>query len=154
MENEANKKDEWVQPGWETCEPENPLKKDDKLNMIADLDTEIRHLQERCKEAYAWGQGNINALEKTRQKLEQEKLEMARYFLQIFLNDKTQYNYQGKDRQNRMGIVPTGKGSRWQTPAEIAQFALKRLGYDSPFDVQAWPDVPKETHEKTENETV
>lgn len=54
----------------------------------------------------------------------------------IFLNDKTQYNYSGKDSLNKFGGVPQ-KGKRWNTPAEIAMDIIRELkvaGYKDPFD--------------------
>ena len=54
----------------------------------------------------------------------------------IFLNDKTQYNYSGKDSLNRFGGI-CQEGKRWNTPAEIAMDMIRELrsaGHKDPFN--------------------
>jgi len=70
-------------------------------------------------------------------------LQIARLFKNIFMNDKTQYGYSGKESLNRFGWAPSQKGKRWKTPAEIARQAIIDLGWPGgPYDV---PDEEGQT---------
>lgn len=64
------------------------------------------------------------------------KKQFARILKMIYLADKTEYNYYGKKAANRFGELPKTKGSRWKTPAEIAQLELVLLGYSDPSEVK------------------
>ena len=59
---------------------------------------------------------------------------LARNLKAIFISDKTQYNYSGKDSLTRFGIAPE-KGKRWNTPAEISSSILRDMGFSSPYEV-------------------
>ena len=75
-----------------------------------------------------------------------DNLRIARLLKSIFMNDKTFYNYGGKDCLNRFEIPPD-KGKRFATPAEIALDMIKELGYPSAYDV---PDCLGQKGEKRE----
>ena len=44
----------------------------------------------------------------------------------IAQNDKTEYSYKGVKRLNALGEAPKDNWTRWNTPREIAQGAIKR----------------------------
>jgi hypothetical protein len=69
-----------------------------------------------------------------------ERLEIARQFKYIWKNDKTYYplfpSRKTKDRLNRFGETPSDRlDESWQTPAEIAEYQLRIMGFNSPNDV-------------------
>lgn len=66
--------------------------------------------------------------------MEEKYYEIAKALKAIFLNDKTVYSYSGSLSKNRFGQT-TERGSRWQTPAEIAENELRIMGFASPYEV-------------------
>ena len=79
-------------------------------------------------------EGELHALKIVSELEKQNKLQLARRLKSIFFNDKTFYNYGGKDRLNRFEIPPE-EGKRFLTPAEIALDMIQDLGYPSAYEV-------------------
>ena len=67
--------------------------------------------------------------------LEKFRSIIARRLKHIWVNDKTIYDYSGKMALNRFGNDAM-QGTRWLTPAEIAQDTLKEMGYNHPSEVE------------------
>ena len=59
---------------------------------------------------------------------EKEKEELLQTLQYIWENDKTVYDYRGRDSENRNAELPNGKGERWLTPREIAESTLREFG--------------------------